>query len=148
MRPRWPARYQPTSDLCYALMPLSLEWSENVRREIRGASEEVGLRFGIADEDHGHFVMEDVWTGICGARVVVADLTGGNPNVAYEVGLADTVGKQVVLLAQDPEGVPFDFRGARLIVYSLDRLGELRRKLVERLERYLKQQVQRSGEEV
>ena len=49
--------------------------------------------------------------------VIVADVTDGNPNVAYEIGLADVLGKEVILLCQGDD-VPFDFLGQRLICYE------------------------------
>jgi hypothetical protein len=66
--------------------------------------------------------------------VTVADLTGGNPNVAYEVGLADVLGKEVILISQESD-VPVDFRGARLILYSNSIEGglRLREELTDRL---------------
>ncbi len=137
VRPRWPGRYSINNKLCYVLMPFSVDWSNNVRREIRSAAKRAGLRIGIADEDHGHFILEDVWRGICEARIVVADLTGGNPNVAYEVGLADVLGRDIILLAQDPSSIPFDFLGARLIVYSTERLEELQTRILQRMKHLL-----------
>jgi len=44
------------------------------------------------------------------ANVVGCDLTGKNPNVSYEAGIAHTLGKQVVPLWQSEADVPFDLR--------------------------------------
>lgn len=38
-------------------------------------------------------IIEDIWKSINEARVVIAELTGKNPNVFYETGIAHTVGK-------------------------------------------------------
>jgi hypothetical protein len=43
--------------------------------------------------------MRNIWKSICEARLVVADLTGGNANVFYELGIAHTVGKETILIA-------------------------------------------------
>ncbi len=63
-------------------------------------------------------IMEDIWSGINAAKVVIADCTGRNPNVFYEIGLAHTLGKPVVLIAQSNEDVPFDLKAIRYIEYQ------------------------------
>ena len=83
-------------------------------------------------------MIDDIWEGICKARVIVADLTAKNPNVTYEVGLADVLGKDVILLSQTPEDVPFDFLGLRLITYenSIGGVRKLSDELRKRFERF------------
>ncbi len=63
-------------------------------------------------------VMKDVWDSICNAKVVIADCTGRNPNVFYEMGLAHTVGKPIILITQNADDVPFDLRSIRYIAYK------------------------------
>jgi hypothetical protein len=63
-------------------------------------------------------VMDEVWAAIVEARVVIADCTGRNPNVFYEIGIAHTVGKPVLLITQHNEDVPFDLRHIRFLKYS------------------------------
>jgi hypothetical protein len=65
-----------------------------------------------------HSIMADVWNAIAGARVVIADCTGRNPNVFYELGVAHTVGKPVILIAQNVHDVPSDVRHIRYIQYE------------------------------
>ena len=51
---------------------------------------------------------------------VVADVTGGNPNVFYELGVAHTLKKPVIFLTQDePKDAPVDIRPYEFIVYDL-----------------------------
>ena len=63
-------------------------------------------------------IIEDIWQCIVKSRIVVAELTGRNPNVFYETGIAHTVGKEVVLLTQSMSDVPFDLRHLRCVVYE------------------------------
>ncbi|NUN15647.1 MAG: hypothetical protein HUU55_18640 [Myxococcales bacterium] len=78
------------------------------------------LRCWRADsESAGSRIMSDVWRATNDAIVVIADLSGGNANVFYEVGLAHAIGKPVVLLTSDRNGVPFDVHGIRAIRYDL-----------------------------
>jgi hypothetical protein len=53
-----------------------------------------------------------------GSDVVVADLSGSSPNVLYELGLAHSLGKPVILLSDDPGAVPFDLRRENILLYS------------------------------
>ena len=63
-------------------------------------------------------VMDDVRAAIATADLVIAYLSGQNPNVFYEVGIAHTLGKPVLLLSQAIEDVPFDLRHRRVLPYE------------------------------
>jgi hypothetical protein len=63
-------------------------------------------------------ILEDVVSSIAESDLIVADLTGSNPNVYYELGLAHALGKRVVLLTQSIEELPFDLRSYRVIAYD------------------------------
>jgi hypothetical protein len=49
------------------------------------------------------------------SRVVVADLTGENPNVYYELCFAHSFGLPVVILADSASNLPFDVKNERVI---------------------------------
>ncbi|MBI5670978.1 MAG: hypothetical protein HZC41_23540 [Chloroflexi bacterium] len=63
-------------------------------------------------------IMDEVWTSIYHARLCIADCTGRNPNVFYELGIVHTIGKPCVLLAQSMDDIPFDVRHRRFIQYD------------------------------
>jgi len=60
-------------------------------------------------------VTAQILRSILDARVVVADLTGQNANVYYELAFAQAFGKRLVLLVDDPETLPFDTQNERTI---------------------------------
>ena len=60
----------------------------------------------------------------------IADLTGSNLNVFYEVGFAMALEKPVILLTQDLETVPFDLRGLKTIQYERAALSTLEQSLI------------------
>jgi hypothetical protein len=65
-------------------------------------------------------LLEKVRKQILDADVILADITGRNPNVFYELGMADAYGKKVILLTADPiEEVPTDIRHLEFIKYNL-----------------------------
>lgn len=121
-------------DRCFVVMPYSHSWSVAVETVLKDTCNAEGYDFTIAKQMDGRFIARDIWHGIAGAGIIVADLTAGNANVSYEIGLADAIGREVVLICQDST-VPFDFLGHRLIIYENSVSGalELRRQLSERL---------------
>ncbi|HYN16177.1 MAG TPA: hypothetical protein VES66_10375, partial [Terriglobales bacterium] len=65
-------------------------------------------------------IVHDIWAYVKTSRVMLADLTGKNPNVFYELGLAHAVGKPVIMVTQSMEDVPFDLRALRVIEYDVE----------------------------
>ncbi len=65
-------------------------------------------------------IMGDIWKMIQDAKVLVAEMTGKNANVFYELGLAHAIGKPVVLVAETMDDVPFDLQALRVIIYDKD----------------------------
>ena len=63
-------------------------------------------------------VIEDIWRYTNEARILISELTGRNSNVFYETGIAHTIGKEVVLITQSMDEVPFDLKHLRCIVYE------------------------------
>ncbi|HKQ08159.1 MAG TPA: hypothetical protein VJ464_23740 [Blastocatellia bacterium] len=123
-----------SANQCFIIMPYSQEWSIGVETILREVCKDAGFEFLIAKEMEGRFVPYDIWKGITGSALMIADLTGANANVAYEVGLADALGREVILICQD-SNVPFDFLAQRLIVYKNAVQGafELRQKLSDKI---------------
>lgn len=62
-------------------------------------------------------VLEQVWERINECTFLIADLTGQNPNVMYEIGIAHTVGRPVMLITQSIDDIPFDLRHLRYVHY-------------------------------
>jgi hypothetical protein len=54
---------------------------------------------------------------------LIAELTGKNANVFYELGLAHAMQKNVILITQRLEDVPFDLRHYRCLVYENSIVG-------------------------
>ena len=107
------------AELVFVLMPFREPFNKYYRTIFRPAVHEAGKRVLRSDEIFGPSeIMRDLWGSLNESRTVLAELTGRNPNVMYEVGLAHGIGKPVVLVAQSMEDVPFDLRGLRCILYD------------------------------
>mgnify|MGYP001467991597 CR=1 FL=1 len=78
-------------------------------------------------------VMEFVWKEINESAFVVADVSTANPNVLYEIGIAHTLGKEVIILTDCPDKVPFDIKKNRYLNYSIDNEDSIQ-KMKEKLE--------------
>ena len=87
------------------------------------------------DLDNQQNILKDIVVGIHSADVIVADLTGLNPNVFYELGLAHAMDKKVIIITQDIDELPFDIKSYRANSYSLlfHKIPQLYTKLEELL---------------
>ncbi len=63
--------------------------------------------------------VDQIWTGIHSSKILVAELTGRNPNVFYELGLAHALQQPVVLVSSNEKDVPFDVQHIRVIYYNV-----------------------------
>jgi hypothetical protein len=112
---------EATSRLCFVLMPFGDRFDALYRTVIAPAVSAQGFTALRADELAGSgFVMEQIRSGIQQARFCMADLTTGNPNVLYEVGIATAVGKPMLFLAEKGSKLPFDLAHQRVIFYEPD----------------------------
>lgn len=96
--------------LCFVLMPFKEHWSKRIfEKYLRGNMEPFGFQCMKADSLSGHIIIEDIWAKINQAALIIADVTGKNPNVMYEVGIAHALGKPTILITQELSNFPFDF---------------------------------------
>lgn len=61
------------------------------------------------------------------SRLIIANITGRNPNVMYELGVAHALGKPTIIVAKDFTDIPFDLNNKRIIIYKDEE--ELQRRL-------------------
>jgi hypothetical protein len=118
----------------FMLMPFSRDLTKVYNDIVRPAMEECGITINRADDFFSTGdVMEEIWLGIHAADLIIADVTGRNPNVFYELGIAHTLGKHVVILTQQIKDVPFDIRQKHVIEYGTryDQVSDLTRQLTK-----------------
>jgi len=126
--------------LCFVLMPFDEKFNPIYENIIKKVVEEFGLKCKRSDEIFGAKpIIEDIWEYIQKAQILIADLTGRNPNVFYELGVAHAIGKKVILITQNMKDVPFDLRHYRCIIYEDSISGA--DKLREGLKKTLKQEL-------
>jgi hypothetical protein len=126
------SNFTPDPNLCFVLMPFLEELSPVFEDHIKPTVTSQSLSCIRADEIVGtKLITWDIWEHVNRARFIIADLTGQNANVFYEVGLAHALGKEVVLLTQSMDDVPFDLQSLRCMLYSYTPRGmkEMEKKL-------------------
>lgn len=108
-------RIEPS--LVSAMMPFDASFTP-VYEALKSAAENASLRIRRADDIwENPAIIQDIVSLIDRSRVVIADCTGRNPNVFYEIGIAHTLGRDVILITQNPEDIPFDLRHLRYVRY-------------------------------
>jgi nucleoside 2-deoxyribosyltransferase len=71
------------------------------------------------EEDNQQNILADIIPPIYAADIVLADLTGLNPNVMYELGIAHSFNKKTIMITRDDLGsLPFDLKQYRAKDYS------------------------------
>lgn len=108
---------------CFVIAPIGLPGSiirrrsnKILRKIIRPAVEECGYAAVRADEiDHPGLITRQVVRRIRDDQLVVADLTGQNPNVFYELAIRHLLRKPLIQLIDSGEEIPFDVRDMRTI---------------------------------
>ncbi|MBM3319243.1 MAG: hypothetical protein FJY73_01005 [Candidatus Eisenbacteria bacterium] len=107
-------------DSCFVMMPFG-EWFDKYYQQIYvPAIRAAGFEPVRADElFNTGTVVEQIWEQIGKSTVLLADLTGKNANVFYELGLAHAARKPVVFAAGQIDDIPFDLRHLRVIVYDV-----------------------------
>jgi acyl carrier protein len=107
------------SSQVFVAMPFADALGPIYRDHIAPVVRDLGFSIARADDLYtARQVITDIWSAIANCSLVIADCTGRNPNVFYEIGLAHAIGKTVVLLTQDEADIPFDLRHLRYICYA------------------------------
>jgi hypothetical protein len=105
------------SDLVAVMSPFSPEF-EPVFEAVRSAAQRADLRCLRAKDIWEHqAVIQDIFSLIFRAQIVVCDFTNKNPNVFYEAGVAHALGKLVIPITQSPQDIPFDIQHHRYLRY-------------------------------
>ena len=110
--------------LCFVIAPFSSGRTQIYTDYIKPIVERHDMACVRADDIRtNRGIVENIWRSICEARFLIADLTSANPNVFYELGIAHTVGKEVILIEErpidsDPPKRPFDTMGINAIIYD------------------------------
>lgn len=114
-----PEKDSSPSDKCFVIMPFAEPINSYYKPIIFRAITEAKLKPLRGDDSQiSAAIYQQIWNAINSAAVCVADVTGQNANVMYELGLAHALRKPAVLMIQETQDIPFDLRHIRYILYD------------------------------
>lgn len=117
----------------FVLMPFDAKFDDIYKFGIKEPAAELGILAERVDEQiYSEGILDRIYRQIELADVIVADMTGQNPNVFYEVGYAHAKGKLCILLTSSADDIPFDLKHRRHIVYGKS-IKTLKERLIEEL---------------
>lgn len=122
--------------LVSAMMPFHPSFTP-VYDTLKETAELAGFRCRRADDIwENPAVIQDVVSLIDRSKIVICDCSTRNPNVFYEIGISHTLGREVILITQSAEDIPFDLRHLRYVSYlnNGEGLAQLATKLQTRFE--------------
>ena len=108
-----------SKDICFTIMPFGGWFDDYYTTIYCPAIENAGLNPCRADDLYRpSTIVHDIWSYTRRAKLILADLTGKNANVFYELGLAHALAKPAILVVENMDDVPFDLRALRIIEYN------------------------------
>ena len=112
----------------FVLMPFVDEFDDVylvVHDAVRVTQDAIGQRlrcFRADDISKPGRITEQIMESIRDADLLIADLSGNNPNVMYELGYGHALCKPTIIINQEVSSSPFDVKDFRQIVYDRNRL--------------------------
>lgn len=136
---------EQTIKTCFVIAPIGKEGSETRMRSdqilkhiIEPAVKECGFGAVRADQiSEPGIITSQIIQHIVDDPLVIADLTGRNPNVFYELALRHAIKKPVVQIIDSAEYIPFDVASTRTIHvdhHDLDSVAAAKREIVKQIQ--------------
>lgn len=127
---------------CFVISPIGEEGSEIRKRAdqvykyiIFPVCEECGFEAIRVDKvNQADSITQTIIDYIKESELVIADITGHNPNAFYEMGYRASIGKPMIHLKEKSEKIPFDIAGIRAFDYELsdlDSVDEVKSRLIK-----------------
>jgi nucleoside 2-deoxyribosyltransferase len=98
----------------FVLMPFDSAFNDIYKIGIKAVVSQFGdmIAERVDEQMYREGILERIYRQIELADIVIADMTGQNPNVFYEVGYAHAKSKLCILLTSDAADIPFDSSAA------------------------------------
>jgi hypothetical protein len=136
------------SKTCFVVMKFGRKGTDEFEQQkslyediVKPAVEEAGLGYTcirVDDIMRPTSIIKDIVKYLWSSDIVIADLTGQNPNVFYELGVRHALKGRTVMLVQSIDDVPLDVRSYRVIEYSPNNAAGFRR-VIKEIRRHLEE---------
>lgn len=140
-----PSSTKNNSKKIFVIMPFEKDWSDNTYTMIKDLVNPISTIHRADEITKSGQVTDQIVDAIRDASVVIADITGTNPNVMWELGYAHALNKEIVLLNQEINNSPFDVRGLRQVAYSPSPTEQEKNKILEHVKTAIDNDIQRSN---
>lgn len=108
----------PERGFIFVLTPFHSRFDEDFQT-IKSVCHGVGLKCLRGDET---FIESDIFPMmlkyILKSDFIIANITGRNPNVLYELGIAQALDKNVLLISKNPKELPIDIKSRKFVIYN------------------------------
>lgn len=114
-------KFKASKNRVFVIMPFSPDFDDVWKGGIERACAENGFASLRVDQvSLSSWITDDVEDFVKMSTTVIADVTGSNPNVMFELGYALAEGKDPIIICQptDSDKIPFDIAGIRHITYE------------------------------
>ena len=102
----------------FVLTPFHNQFLEDFNT-IKNICSNVGLKCQRGDENfHKGDIFSQMLKNIVKANLIIANINGRNPNVLYELGIAQALDKPTIFIAKTIEDIPIDIKSKRFIIYK------------------------------
>jgi hypothetical protein len=113
---------------CFVIMPFSSEFDDvyaAIKSSVEGALSTNGGRcFRLDEARPAGRITDRLLKELQAAFICIADLTGNQPNVMWEVGYAMALGKPTIIVTQSLQELPFDLKDMQSLEYNRHHLSE------------------------
>lgn len=127
---------------CFVISPIGEEGSEERKRAdqvfkyiVLPVCEDCGFEPIRVDQmNQADLITQTIIDLLMSSELVIADITGHNPNAFYEMGYRASTGRPMIHLREKDEKIPFDIAGIRAFDYDLadlDSVAEVKARLIK-----------------
>jgi len=102
----------------FVLTPMNPEYQQDYKWIKEGFSKHKYICSRGDDINVNENLLSHIIEEMLSSTFVVANISGRNPNVFYELGIAHALGKDIVLVARSEKDITFDLSSSQVVIYS------------------------------
>lgn len=110
---------QTRTSAAFVIMPFAAQHASGFEDIIKPAAKLAGVECIRADQDAPGHIHTQMFERLFDSPVVIADISGTNPNVFYELGVVHSLATKTIVMAREDciRQIPFDIAPYRVLIY-------------------------------